>query len=381
MPSREDLTPSLLTGDTIAGIPVITVTGTPHTMGKSIGQRLSARIRTLIQDRLALLRRLSPILDGSQDRQALRRDQELINERIGTCADRLATAAPPLWMECKGLLEACQLSVEELLIAAAFSDLLGLFETPVPAADSSVIILPRQATDHENSILCMTWMLPPDTVPHLVLLRRIPDHGPSTLTLTIAGLWPVAGISESGLAVASNELRVNNGCSGGIPTQFQIAGMLDAPSFDDACFRAKVSPRLGGRAFHLLHRHGGRQSIEGSGQRSVVLPDPQADIARIHTNHILDQDLQTDEAKPQDPTSRPRLGRLARLARQCCHCDPSQIDEMIGQDLSLHGDKAFFDVDDQWQQRIAAQIILDPAHRCLWIHRGPSPAPLEVAEL
>ena len=76
----EEPTPAYLKGDAIDGIPIITVTGTPHTMGLHIGDRLKARIQVLVQERLGTLRRQSPELTDNPSEAVIHRDLARIRE-------------------------------------------------------------------------------------------------------------------------------------------------------------------------------------------------------------------------------------------------------------------------------------------------------------
>ncbi len=359
---------------------MITVTGTPHTMGKSVGKRLKPRIQVLVQEQLKKLREWGADYAGHPgDTATLRADLDSLHRLLAPAADAMARYEPPMWMELKAVAEVCDLQFQDLLLVLAFQDLLSLLRAPIPACNSSTLILPPGASSLQAPCQVFEWFLPPDLTPYVVILRRIPDHGPSTLTLTLGGLAPIAGISEANLAVSCNDLRVTDAQAGGIPTLFQLCGLLDAPTYEDARARLRAAPRMGGCCFHVLDRDGRRVSAEASGERTAYLPAPQEDICRVHTNHALDRGIAATCAAQVDPTSRKRLAQLAALARRLSLADLQQIDASLAPDEL--GIDAFFDDPDNYPQRVALVAVLDPRHRAIHLHRGPAPSFLETATL
>ena len=380
----DDLTPVFLRGDGVAGVPVITVTGTPHTMGTSIGQRLKAKIQVLVQYAFQVLIEQAPCYrndtaDPTSSRQRIHEDYRDLSRRLANCHEAMRRFDPAQWMEFEAMATGSGCSVDHLLMAHAFTDLLSLLGCPQPACNSSVLVLPGGHVQSGHPCLGVSWFLDPALLPHLVLVRRIPDHGPSTIALTLSGLAPIAGLAESGLAVAGNDLRITDGVEHGLPGASALVAALAAPTFDDAVIRARTGPRLGGQTVHLLDRTGRRCTIEACGGAVAELPDPQPSVARVHTNHSLDQTIAGFEAPPKDPTSRTRLARLARLALHQRRCPIYDIDRWFA--LGSQSDQDWYRSVSGGNLCPALVALLIPGERAIHLHRGPAPAGLHRADL
>lgn len=160
--------------------------------------------------------------------------------------------------------------------------------------------------------------------------------------------------------------------------------MTTAPGFADAVSRSRRGPRWGGRAIHMLHADGSRESVELSGKATAVLSDPNQHVPRVHTNHALSEEIKPLTA--DDPFSRLRLEHVAMAAIRARSIEPPQVFSWFG-----------LEVDSNMYQRTATStndtttrrkrglvanpdgcitLVLDPAQRCVYIRKG-SNAPLE----
>ena len=265
---------------------------------------------------------------------------------------------------------AAELSPEDLHIIHGYADLLSTFACPSLQPSTYVAFTAEQTGSHAPAMV-MVWEADPALLPYVTLVHRIPAHGPASLSLTLAGLHPIAFINEAGLAAASNTLLVNDGVPGQFTTHV-LASLTSAPSFDDAVSRAQAGPRWGGRAIHLLAADGERCSFELSGQRLARLPDAMRSAPRVHTNHALDESIKA--ASSADPVSRLRLEQIAGCAIRSRNAGPDQVLDWFGLSTAspAHGS-------DSGRRRRGtaanpdACIVLwmSPATREVQIRRGP----------
>lgn len=292
--------------------------GTPRTIGETMGQRLKPRLQVLTQ---YLTEQLAAGLAG-EGRTRMGRDE--LRAALAPSVEATTRLEPSVWMELESMAHATGLPPEDLLLVHGYGDLVGFFRSSLPPSRSTFVSLNAIHTDHGLPRLILAWHLDPALLPYVTLVRRLPAHGPASLTLTLAGLHPIAGLSEAGLAVAANELRVEDGAPG-LMTPHLLAAALTAPSREDAESRVLTGQRHGGACVHLLDAAGDRTSIELSGRQAVRLPDPWPQSPRVHCNLALSDAILAVAGRVTDVTSKPRLEQIAALAVEARACTPAEI--------------------------------------------------------
>lgn len=355
--------------ESLGGIPVLSVLGTPRATGERIGHQLKDQLHRLSQLLLAQLAASAQTIGTDLTPAALR-------EHLRSNILPAAKLEPSLWMEVESMARAADLPCEDLLLVHGFGDLLSFYGCPVPPARSSFVALAAPHTADHQPRLVYAWHLDPELLPFVTLLHRTPSHGPASLTLTLAGLHPVAGVSEAGIATCLNELRVLDGAPGHFTTH-QIASALTAPSFDDALRRVQAGPRQGGAALHLITASG-RATVEVSGQQSARLADPQPQAPRVHTNHALDEGILQWSAGVGDFTSLARLAHLARLAVDADGLKPQAIQTWFG--FPAGASPAPLPAEGM-DTTCTVLLIADPAARTLMLRRGDRATRLEAMDL
>ncbi len=357
--------------EVIGGVPLIGVIGTPRTMGGHLGSRLKPRLQVLSQYLTDQLCTHAKPGGHSITPEGLHRmlepSQELIQRH-----------EPSLWMELEAMAHAAELPISDLLIIHGYNDLLSRLSCEVAPLPSTYVNIDATHTADGAPLMAMCWYLDPALFPYLTLLRRIPTHGPSTLSLTLAGLGHIAGLSEAGIAVARNELRVNDGVDG-LFTSHMLAAMLSAPSFDDVQKRAHAGPRQGGAAIHGLSAKGERFTSELSGQQEVRLNDPFITSPRVHTNHALDNNIQSMVSKVEK-TSKIRLEQMARHIVETNGVTSEMIAGWFGFDNPAPKTSRI-EADSERVPISYVFIALDPYHRQVYLRRTGVPTTLETIKL
>jgi hypothetical protein len=137
--------------EVVGGIPVITASGTPRSIGETIGQRLRSRLQVLAQYlREQLMAAISAV--DAQARPTLSNDLKQLTLT-------LATSDPTVWMELESMARAAEVSEEDLLIVYGYSDLLSRHRCAVPPVRSSYLGLTAAQTDTGNPRLVYTCLL------------------------------------------------------------------------------------------------------------------------------------------------------------------------------------------------------------------------------
>lgn len=364
----------MATLDLIGGVPVINAIGTPRMIGDTIGQRLKPRLQVLAQylrEQLA-----SAILDADATRAS-----DDLSAHLAKLTVPLARTEPSVWMEIESIARATGIPESDLLLIHGWGDLLSHYGCQVAPMRSSYLSLAPQHTDTGMSRAVFAWHLDPTLFPYITLVRRMPSHGPASISLTLAGLQPVAGMSEAGIAVSCNELRVVDGTEGHF-TSHLLASALTAPHFDDALSRVQKGPRHGGAAIHVLGSGGERATVEVSGQTTAKLQDPVPMSPRVHTNHALDGEVMRWGSRSGDATSKDRLTYLAGRVVDARSCDPTFISTWFGMARSIeHSSDSPRQGLDGLAPDTTVLVIMDPARKTMHLKRGGSPARMESIQL
>ena len=359
--------------DLVGGIPLITATGTPRALGEAIGVRCKSRLQVLAQ---YLKEQLAGAMTGSG--HPITPDE--LQHHLEAVALPLSRQEPALWMEIETMARVAELPAGDLLLIHGYGDLLSHYNCPVPPMRSSLLLLSGTNTDTREARLVHAWHLDPALFPYLTLVRRIPAHGPANITLTLAGLHPVVGLSEAGIAAASNELRITDGCEGQF-TPHLLASVFTSPTFEDAAQRIHKGPRHGGAALHLLSAQGKRLSVELSGQEAQDLADPNPKSPRVHTTHPVNVNILRWSAATGDGTSKGRLAHLASKVIEARDLTPAQCAGWfgLGTEDGPNGQRAHLPEGVDPRTTVLTQI--DPHTRTLTFKRGGSPAPVESIQL
>ena len=351
--------------DVLGGIPVISVMGTPRTIGETIGGRLKPRLQVLAE---YLLEQLAVGLSGEGRGRMGRED---VRKALKPSLDAATRLEPAVWMELESMAAAADLPPEDLLLIHGYGDLVGFFRGGQTSSRSTFVSLNAVHTDHGLPRMALAWHLDPALLPYVTLIRRLPAHGPGSLTLTLAGLQPVAGLSEAGLAVAVNELRIDDGAPGHL-TPNLVAAALTAPSRGDAESRIQAGPRHGGACVHLLDAEGERVSYELSGQHAIRLPDPWPQSPRVHCNQALSEEVLLMTGRTSEVTSKSRLERIAALAVEARACTPTELAGWFRLTRrTSSGDPGTAKVDGITADSTVL-MICDPAQKTVHVQRGGS---------
>lgn len=348
----------------MGGVPLLTVIGTPRSIGESLGERMKARVQVLGQHLCEQYLGVGPT------EQPL--EPEQMRMSIASCRPFLSPHEPSMLMELESMAATAQVDLVDLLAVHGHSDLLGYFGCRASGSPTSFIALPASQTEDGRSLMAFVVELDPAFIPYLALVHRIPAHGPASLQLTVAGIAPLAGISEAGIAVAANRLRITDGVAG-LFTAHILGSLLCVPTMDDAVSRAQSGPRFGGASFHMLTAGGRRCSIEVSGRRQAILPDVLPSAPRAHTDHALDPAIAAVAGPNPDGDSRARLARIAAQALGATRARSGDIAGWFGFASGRTGRVGTGEIPRSplaGTAEAAVILVLDPEARTLHICRG-----------
>lgn len=307
-------------------------------MGDHLGELLSSRLRVLVQDTDALLHSAL----GSR-----------LHRLLPAIADEIKKRDPTGHMELESIASSAGVEMESLIGAHAFSSLLGLVEEPGQRCDSSMLSVPRALAAGMGPLLGLIWRIPAQLSPYLTLVTRRPSHGPATISLTIAGLHPVAGLCESGFGLTVNDLHIPALHQEGLPPAAMVNLALSCPTYDDAHYLIDSRQLIGNASFTLTDRTDRRATMEAVDGVCHHLPDPDGTSPRVHTNHPLHRELQDHAPRPGS------LDRLQQLAKNVSICEEMKPRDVAGL-LASYGQGRGMESDHDEHLVTAAVVVIDP---------------------
>ena len=216
-------------------IPILSVMGSPSEMGEQHGLALAKQISELIRIRTALLQK-----------------------RTGCSLSYLKSITQKAWKNiCSSIpliaeeIEATAFSADveewQLIIAGGFSDIIDILHSHIElASECTVGILPK------SSQIFGTWDSHYDAINYALVLRRIPENGVSTLSLTTAG-WPIQfGVNSKGLAFGVTNLTPVKTNPQGIPYIAAVAKIATLNSIKESKMWLESQAFMSGHSYILM---------------------------------------------------------------------------------------------------------------------------------
>src|SRR6185312_10863105 len=112
-------------------------------------------------------------------------------------------------------------------------------------------------TREAHMIHAQNWDSRDECVESAIVLKRVPDTGPSTLTFTEAGIMACVGLNNAGLAVTTNHLECDqDGKRSGLPDPIVRQHVLAHPSLGAAIETVLRAERGSSINFLISHREG-----------------------------------------------------------------------------------------------------------------------------
>ena len=353
----------------------IELKGTPHQMGLFFGEEC----REQIAEFYALRRD-----------NAIRRAKELGGQTVDE-ADLLAVAAaciepskryhPRGFDELRGIAAGAKMSVEEIIAMNGLTDLRDVLTWPAPpgSLDECTAFIAQKNLTGGLGVLCgQTWDLATDNLPFMVLVRRTPDVGPRTASLTTMGCLSLIGMNSAGVCIGNTNISTSDSRPG-VMYLSTIHKALSCERFEDAVSAVTSSPRVGAHYFYLASRGGEAVALECSATTHA-----RQDIvegAYSHTNHCLVPANKNIETRIPSESTLTRVGRMMSLMLDAPTVDVSLLKAALADE---HGraDGVAICVNDRDGLNTNGAAILDPERLEMWVCEGnPTPGGWEKISL
>lgn len=330
----------------------IEISGTPHEMGRQLGEAAREEVRAFCA---IALERLNKTVQVSYEKA------KTFSEN---CIPLAESYSQDSMDELRGVAEAVDLPLWELM-------LLQIRNQFTADSDAGCTALSLPANSERGMIVAQNWDSDPALDPFTVVLTRRPIGKPAIMNVTQAGLIAYIGFNAAGIGACVNTLPAPSQPIG-VPHYFTLRGLYEAKSLDEAANAIQRANRAIPVNI-MLATPEGPADIEASIENVYVLrPDNASWIT--HTNHCLHPEIcEYNEKFPELIESHPRKARIDSLLKS--NTNGMSIDE-IKTALSDHEDhprSICRHVNDDketgfWQTVFS--VIIEPEQKHMHVSRG-----------
>jgi isopenicillin-N N-acyltransferase like protein len=292
-----------------AAFPFIEVSGSARNVGLQYGRKAAGRIHRSID----ICRRTFA---------AKGVDWALARSTATHFAVRIEAAYPRIAAEMRALAEGAEVPFEDIVAINARTELLyGTFGKARADADdvdgcTAAVALPP-TTREGHLIHAQNWDWLDECAESSIVLKIVPDVGPSVLVFGEAGVMASVGLNNAGLAITSNHLESEqDGKRDGIPYPILRRQVLAQCSLGPAIETVLKAERGFSVNFVISHREGEAIDLETTPDQVFWLT-PNDDLL-VHANHFVSTPARTLVRDVGLFSSADSLYRDSRVRRYLC---------------------------------------------------------------
>ena len=279
----------------------VKVEGSVQQMGEAIGDSLKVEIASMIDRRWRAASAYCEL-----------RGRGSVSEMMAAgaaCLDVLREWDPVGWEEHVATASAASVDAGELYAAANYSDVRDLVCGAAGEEGCTSLAIPPCCSQDGAVLVGQTWDLHPLDVDSVIAVHRIPDCGPETWSVTIAGAPTLIGMNVHGVWTGTTNIKVQGGGIG-IGYMSLLHRAIRCGDREEAASVIQHAPRAAAHTY-LLADSGGAIELECSAaitRRRDVIEKP-----IVRTNHCLDAAHIDQEAEPPSSSSIARFERASAL--------------------------------------------------------------------
>ncbi len=348
-----------------SSLPYVTAQGGPYERGFQHGRQCG----DLIQRYPDVL--LETIAVEASWRALDRSRAPIRREDLLRCASAflpsLEAFAPWLVEEVRGIADGAKLPFLDVLLVNVRAEVMGLLASgATTAAEGCTAFAVGRTATADGSILA-GQNLDQDRLNQdlLIVLRVEPDHGPSILMCTFAGLVGYTGVNSAGVSLFQNALSTPVWRADGMPHYFMKRALLEQTDLR-GCLDVIGRARVCSSGNYVLTDRTNLVDVE-------VTPDGFATLSAdddvlVHTNHFVAPSLVDREALlPRLPDSACRAPRMRDLLR----AQSGRVSvETLKAALSDHDGHPTSICRHQGRMISIASMIAEPDQGRLWVSVG-----------
>lgn len=311
----------------MSAIQLLTISGSPYEMGYQHGKTYADAIHKFTEERVALSS--DPHWTGFNLPKAR------ILELAEACIPAHEAYSPELTEELRGMADATNLSLAELIIMNGFTDFIDVvyaegkkISAPAPMLPSdncTAFLVPAHRMESEQGFFGQTWDMHASATPFVRLVRGEPTNAPKFLTFTTAGCLGMIGMNEAGIAIGINNIMGGDGQIGVI-WNFVVRKALMQDNLEDALKCVTDVPRAGAHNYLLMDKNGNGYNVEAMGQRHHTTPLEADPI--VHTNHcVIPKTHEVERQRP--PASQAHSEHRYERAGELLNQDTLTADDLM----------------------------------------------------
>lgn len=334
--------------------------GSPRELGREHGEQLREKIRAFVAQRFEAL-------DAYLAERGKPGQVPAVLEAGRACMAVAERWHPAGHAEHLGIAEAAGVDAGELYTVANMTDVRDIVAyAPGAGREGCSSLLVPPALSADGALLAgQTWDLNPADLEFVVAVRREPERGAPTWSITCAGCLSLIGMNADGLAVGTNNLKLRGGRVGVGYLSLQHRA-LECRTREDAARVHVEAQRAAAHSYWIADPRGALE-LECSAAECVRRDLGVRPLSR--TNHCLSR-LVEEEGEPHNASSEARLARLEHWLRS----GRQSFDSL----RALFSDRAdgvnsvCRYPDDEQGTATNACILMAPERRELWACRGPA---------
>lgn len=339
----------------------VELSGSPRAMGRAQGETLRAEIHRFVEGRFAAL--------ASYAARRGRPDIEPFVALGAACRALAERWDPPGYEEHLGIAEAAGIDPDVLYAIANLTDVRDLLLLSDPKQDEgcSALLLPSKASATGRVVAAQTWDLNPSDLEFIVAIRRRPERGPGTWSITLVGCTTLIGMNEHGLACGTTNIKTR-GSRIGVGYMSLMHRAIRERNLGDARRVFEEAPRAAAHTYWIADPEG---AVELECTPELCLERPLGNAPVTRTNHCLAEAVVAQEGEAPTSSSVARLARLDALLATRERHDVASLRALFS-DRSDGVDSINRYAEDGQPTATNAVVIMLPSERRIWACRGPA---------
>lgn len=220
--------------------------------------------------------------------------------------------------ELKGIAEGSGIDFDRLFTATNMTDFRDAVLLKEPAGEPlqklndegcSSVLVPTSASSVGYAIAGQTWDLNPPDIEYVVAIRRKPNEGPETWSVTCAGCLTLMGINEYGLAVGTTNIKTY-GSRPGVGYLSILHRAVRAMDVSEARELVRKAPHSGAHTYWLADES---QQIEYEASPNGQFLRTTEDGPIFRTNHCITPEHVAVQGEVVGESSTARFARLGEI--------------------------------------------------------------------
>ena len=286
-------------------LPVVEVHGSFKNMGQQFGESCRSQIHELYEIRL------KAALQHASDRGR----EYTVEQALSIAGGNLSILKEydeDIYEETLGIAEGAGLSLSQIFILQGltdFRDYLSWGKIADGFGCTAFGINPEKSAS-KKLYMAQNWDLGTSNMPYVCMVKRNPNEGPATCSLTVYGGLCMVSLNSEGIAVGTTNIKTTDSRPG-VHYLNILHKAMKAKTFTEAENAVTKAPRAGAHFYMIGDSEGKLKGIECSALKHAEIPIQNGVLS--HCNHILDPLLETLQAEDMGPSTCRRQQRIDQL--------------------------------------------------------------------